>query len=392
MPKVYMDHISANPVLPEVAQAMQPHIAEIYGNPSSLHSWGQLARDTVEAARAQVAALIGAAPSEIIFTSSGTEANNLAVKGLALANEKKGRHILCSAIEHASVLNPAKALKRHGFELELVPVDKFGRVDPSELQRRLRQDTVLVSVMQANNEIGTIEPIAEIAGTLRQKGILFHTDAVASVGNIPVNVNELGVDALSLSANQFYGPAGAAALWLRRGVKVIPILDGGFQEDNRRAGSENVAGIVGMGKAADLAATGMSARASQLTTLRDRLISGILARIEHAVATGHPTLRLPGHASFCIEFIEGESMLLWLDAKGIAVSSVSACTSKALKTSHVLLATGMEQALAQGSVVFSLGVNNTGKDVDYVLETLPGIVSNLRQMSPLYAKFIKGGP
>jgi cysteine desulfurase len=392
MPKVYMDHISANPVLPEVAQAMQPHIAEIYGNPSSLHSWGQLARDTVEAARAQVAALIGAAPSEIIFTSSGTEANNLAVKGLALANEKKGRHILCSAIEHASVLNPAKALKRHGFELELVPVDKFGRVDPSELQRRLRQDTVLVSVMQANNEIGTIEPIAEIAGTLRQKGILFHTDAVASVGNIPVNVNELGVDALSLSANQFYGPAGAAALWLRRGVKVIPILDGGFQEDNRRAGSENVAGIVGMGKAADLAAIGMSARASQLTTLRDRLISGILARIEHAVATGHPTLRLPGHASFCIEFIEGESMLLWLDAKGIAVSSVSACTSKALKTSHVLLATGMEQALAQGSVVFSLGVNNTGKDVDYVLETLPGIVSNLRQMSPLYAKFIKGGP
>jgi cysteine desulfurase len=390
MPKVYMDHISANPVLPEVAQAMQPHIAEIYGNPSSLHSWGQLARDTAEAARAQVAALIGAAPSEIIFTSSGTEANNLAVKGLALANEKKGRHILCSAIEHASVLNPAKALKRHGFDLELVPVDKFGRVDPSELQRRLRQDTVLVSVMQANNEIGTIEPIAEIAGILRQKGILFHTDAVASVGNIPVNVNELGVDALSLSANQFYGPAGAAALWLRRGVKVIPILDGGFQEDNRRAGSENVAGIVGMGKAADLAATGMAARASQLTTLRDRLTSGILASIEHAVATGHPTLRLPGHASFCIEFIEGESMLLWLDAKGIAVSSVSACTSKALKTSHVLLATGMEQALAQGSVVFSLGVNNTVKDVDYVLETLPGIVSNLRQMSPLYAKFIKG--
>jgi cysteine desulfurase len=220
--------------------------------------------------------------------------------------------------------------------------------------------------------------------------VLFHTDAVASAGNIPVNVKELGVDALSLSGNQFYGPAGAAALWLRRGVKITSILDGGFQEDNRRAGSENVAGIMGMGKAAELATAGMPDRMSQLTALRDRLLAGIPARIDHVVATGHPAKRLPGHASFCIEFIEGESMLLWLDASGVAVSSVSACTSKALKTSHVLLATGIEQALAQGSVVFSLGISNTVKDVDYVLDALPGIVGNLRQMSPLYAKFLKG--
>ena len=390
MPRVYLDHISANPVLPEVAQAMLPFVAERYGNASSLHSWGQAARDSVEAARSQVAALIGALPSEIIFTSSGTEANNLAIKGLALANEKKGKHILCSAIEHASVLNPARALKKYGFELELIPVDRHGLVDSGEVKRRLRSDTVLVSVMQANNEIGTIEPVAEIAAFTREKGVVFHTDAVASAGNIPVNVGELGVNALSLSANQFYGPAGAAALWLRRGVRATPILDGGFQEDNRRAGSENVAGIIGMGKAAELAAADMQERMAQLSALRDRLLAGIPARIERVVATGHPTLRLPGHASFCIEFIEGESMLLWLDASGVAVSSVSACTSRALKTSHVLLATGMEQALAQGSVVFSLGIDNSVKDVDYVLETLPGIVDKLRQMSPLYAKFIKG--
>ena len=369
---------------------MLPYIGERFGNPSSLHSWGQAARDSVEDARARVAALIGAEPSEIIFTASGTESNNLAVKGLALANEKKGKHILCSAVEHASVLNSAKALKRYGFEVELIPVDRYGLVDPGEVQRRLRPDTVLVSVMQANNEIGTIEPIAEIAAIIREKGVLCHTDAMASAGNIQVNVKELGVDALSLSANQFYGPAGAAALWLRRGVRTVPLLDGGFQEDNRRAGSENVAGIIGMGKAAELAVSGMSERMAQLTALRDRLLAGVPARIEHVVATGHPTRRLPGHASFCIEFIEGESMLLWLDAKGVAVSSVSACTSKALKTSHVLLATGMEQALAQGSVVFSFGIDNSVQDVDYVLETLPGVVDNLRQMSPLYAKFIKG--
>jgi cysteine desulfurase len=390
MPEIYMDHISANPVLPEVRDAMLPYLGERFGNPSSLHKWGQALRDDVEAARAKVAALIGADPSEIIFTSSGTESNNTAVKGIALANEKKGKHILCSAVEHASVLNSARSLKRFGFELELVPVDRFGRVDPQEVKRRIRPDTVLVSVMQANNEIGTLEPVAEIAAVTRESGALFHTDAVASAGNIRVDVKALGVDALSLSANQFYGPPGAAALWLKRGVRLVPLADGGFQEENRRAGLENTPGIIGMGKAAELALAEIPRRMAYLSSLRDRLLEGIPSLIPHTLATGHPVERLPGHASFCIEFIEGEGMLLWLDDSGIAVSSVSACTSKALKTSHVLLATGMEQALAQGSVVFSLGMRNTAGDVDYVLATLPGIVDKLRKMSPLYAKFLKG--
>jgi cysteine desulfurase len=293
-------------------------------------------------------------------------------------------------VEHASVLNSARALKRFGFELELVPVDRFGRVDPQEVKRRIRPDTVLVSVMQANNEIGTLEPVAEIAAVTRESGALFHTDAVASAGNIRVDVKALGVDALSLSANQFYGPPGAAALWLKRGVRLVPLADGGFQEENRRAGLENTPGIIGMGKAAELALAEIPRRMAYLSSLRDRLLEGIPSLIPHTLATGHPVERLPGHASFCIEFIEGEGMLLWLDDSGIAISSVSACTSKALKTSHVLLATGMEQALAQGSVVFSLGMRNTAGDVDYVLATLPGIVDKLRKMSPLYAKFLKG--
>ncbi len=390
MPEIYMDHISANPVLPEVKQAMLPYLGERSGNPSSLHKWGQSARDDVEAARSKVAALIGADPSEIIFTSSGTESNNLAVKGLALANEKKGKHILCSAIEHTSVLSSARALKRYGFETELIPVDRFGRVNPREVKASIGPDTVLVSIMQANNEIGTIEPIAEIAKTTRERGVIFHTDAVASAGNIPIDVKALGVDALSLSANQFYGPHGIAALWLKHGVRIAPLMDGGFQEDNRRAGLENTAGIIGMGKAAELALAGMPQRMDYLMTLRNLLMQSIPSHISHAVQTGHPTERLPGHASFCIEFIEGEGMLLWLDDSGIAASSVSACTSKALKTSHVLLATGLETALAQGSVVFSLGLKNTAEEVDYVLKTLPGIVDKLRKMSPTYAKFLKG--
>jgi len=390
MSRIYLDHISGTPVLPEVSQAMLPYLTERFGNPSSLHSWGQAAREAVETARGQVAALIGADTSEIVFTSGGTEANNLAIKGLALGGERNGKHILCSAIEHVSVLNAVRALKRSGFETELIPVDRYGLVDPQEVKKRLRPDTVLVSIMQANNEIGTVEPIAEIASLTREKGILLHTDAIASAGSLPLNVKELGVDALSLAANQLYGPAGAGALWLRRGVKVTPLLDGGFQEDNRRAGSENVAGIVGMGKAAELAHNSMPQRMTQLIPLRDRLLSEIPAHIPRVVATGHPTSRLPGHASFCIEFIEGESMLLWLDMQGIAVSSVSACTSKALKASHVLLATGMEHALAQGSIVFSLGIDNSASDVDYILETLPAVVDRLRQMSPLYAEFVKG--
>jgi cysteine desulfurase len=390
MPEIYLDHIAGTPVHPEVAKAMLPYLGELYGNPSSLHSRGQAAKEAVEAAREQVATLIGGQAGEITFTSCGTESNNLAIKGLAASNEKKGKHILISAIEHISVMNPAKSLKKAGFEVETTPVDKYGLVDPAAIESRIRPDTVLVSVMLANNEIGTIEPIAEISKITKSKGVLLHTDAVCAAGGIPIDVKAVGVDALSMASNQFYGPPGAGVLWLRSGLRAAPQIDGGFQEEGRRAGGENVPGIVGMGKAAELARVEMAQRVAQLMPLRDRLLKEIPARIPHAFVTGHPTNRLPGHASFVIQFIEGESMLLWLDSQDISVSSVSACTSKALKASHVLLAIGMDHALSQGSVVFSLGRDNTAEDVDYVLESLPPIVEKLRQMSPLYSKFIKG--
>jgi cysteine desulfurase len=390
MSDIYLDHIAGTPVHPDVARDMLPYLGERFGNPSSLHSRGQAAKEAIEAARAQVAALIGGQPGEIIFTSCGTEANNLAVKGLVAFNEKKGKHVIISAIEHISVMNPAKSLKKAGYEVEIVSVDKYGLVDPAMIEAKIRPDTSLVSVMLANNEIGTIEPIAQISKITRAKNVLLHTDAVTAAGSIPIDVKELGVDALSLASNQFYGPPGAGALWLRSGVRVAPQIEGGFQEEGRRAGSENVPAVVGMGKAAELARLEIEQRTQHLKPLRDRLLKEIPARIPYAFVTGHPASRLPGHASFVIQFIEGESMLLWLDSQGIAVSSVSACTSKALKASHVLLATGMDHALSQGSVVFSLGRDNTDKDIDYVLETLPPIVEKLRQMSPLYSKFIKG--
>jgi cysteine desulfurase len=390
MAKIYLDHISSTPLLPEVKQAMLPYLTEYFGNPSSLHDWGQATRDAIDSAREQVAALIGAQPEEITFTSNGTEANNLAVKGLALAQEARGKHLLASAVEHVSVLNAARALKRFGFELELIPVDKYGLVSPAEVQKRLRADTVLVSVMTANNEVGTLEPVAEIASLVRERNILFHTDAVCAAGNIPLNVKEMGIDALSLAGNQFYGPSGVGVLWLRRSLKPMPLLDGGFQENNRRAGSENVAGIVGIGKAAEFARLNMSLRIAQLLPLRDKLLRELPRSVSHTFPTGHPEKRLPGHASFVVEFVEGESMLLWLNSKGVAVSTVSSCTSKALRASHVLLAMGLTHTQSQGSLTFSLGVANTTSDVDYVLSMLPGIVDNLREMSPLYSNFVKG--
>jgi cysteine desulfurase len=390
MPNIYLDHISATPILPAVREAMLPYLDAQFGNPSALHDRGQAARDAVDAAREQVAGLIGAEADEIIFTSNGTEANNLAVKGLALAHEAKGKHILASAIEHVSVLSAARALKRSGFELELIPVDKNGLVDPAEVGRRLRPDTVLVSIMTANNEVGTIEPVAQIARIVTERDIRFHTDAVCAAGNIPLNVKELGVDALSLAGNQLYGPSGVGALYLRRGLKPVPVLDGGFQENKMRAGSENVPGIVGIGEAAELATAGMAARAQHALPLRDRLLSELPKRVPHVFVTGHPSARLPGHASFCLEYVEGEAMLLWLNSKGIAVSTVSSCTSKILRASHVLLAMGLTHSQSQGSLTFSLGLDNTGADVDYVLATMPEIISSLRAMSPLYDKFLRG--
>ncbi|MBI3931158.1 MAG: cysteine desulfurase [Chloroflexi bacterium] len=391
MRKVYLDNAATTPLLPEVRQVMLPFLDEIFGNPSSLHDWGDTAREAVDAARVQVAQLIGAGAEEVIFTASGTESNNFAIKGLALAQQSKGKHVVVSAIEHFSVLHSARTLEKLGFELTLLPVDKQGVVDPEEVRRSLRKDTILVSVMQANGEVGTIEPIEEIAQITRENNVVFHTDAVATAGTIPVNVKELGVDALSLAGNQFYGPKGVGVLWVRKGVRIMPLLDGGVQEGGRRAGTENVPAIVGLGKAAEMAMANMAGRVAHLTPLRDRLLTELPAKIDHVVVSGHPRNRLPGNASFCVEFIEGESMLMLLNSQGVAVSSGSACTSRALKASHVLIAMGISHELAQGSLLFGFGLDNTTEDVDYVLEVLPPIVDRLRQMSPLYSKFIKTG-
>jgi cysteine desulfurase len=391
MRKVYLDNAATTPLLPEIREAMMPYLGDIFGNPSSLHDWGDGAREAIGHARGQVAQLIGADPDEIIFTGSGTESNNFAIKGLALAQQNKGKHVVVSAIEHFSVLHSAKTLEKLGFGVSEVPVDKHGVVDPDDVLRQIRKDTILVSIMHANGEVGTIEPVQEIARITRERKIPFHTDAVATVGTMPVNVSELGVDALSLAGNQFYGPKGVGVLWIRKGVRIMPLLDGGIQEEGRRAGTENVPAIVGLGKAAELANTHMADWIKRLTPLRDHLLKELPNRIERVVVTGHPQHRLPGHASFCVEFIEGESMLMLLNSKGIAVSSGSACTSRALKASHVLIAMGLSHEVAQGSILFTLGIDNTKEDIDYVLDTMPSIVDRLRQMSPLYAKFSKTG-
>lgn len=389
MRKVYLDNTATTPILPEVRDALLPYLGEAFGNPSCIHEWGDAAREGMETARNQVAELIGANPEEVIFTGSGTESNNLAIKGLALAQQNKGKHIIISAIEHFSVMHSAKTLEKWGFEVTLVPVDKYGFVDPEDVRKNIRKDTVLVSIMHASGEVGTIEPIPEIARITKENNIIFHTDAVATAGTIAVNVKELGVDALSLSGNTFYGPKGVGALWVRKGVRIIPLLDGGVQEGGRRAGTENIPAIVGLGKAAELAKSSMATRTKHLSKLRNRLLTELPARIEHAVITGHPTKRLPGNASFCIEFIEGEAMIMLLNSQGVAVTSGSACTSRALKASHVLIAMGLSHAIAQGSLLFGIGIDNTIEDVDYVLEVLPPIVDRLRQMSLLYAKFVK---
>ncbi len=389
MNSVYLDHVAGTPPRPEVVEAMLPFLRERFANAQSLHSGGQEALQAVEEARERVAGLIGASAEEVFFTASGSEANNLALKGMALAGRARGKRIVLSAIEHLSVLNAAKSLENLGFETALVPVDGLGRVDPADVRKALTKETVLVSVQTANSEVGTLEPVAEIARISRESGVPFHTDAVAAAGNIPVDVHALGADALSLAADQFYGPKGAAALFLRKGTRVVPLIDGGVQEGGRRAGTENVPAIVGMGRAAEIAAAEMTKRIATETSLRDRLIGGLLERVDHSALTGDPSNRLPHHASFCIELIEGEAMLLHLDMRGVAASSGSACTSKSLKVSHVLLAMGVDHALAQGSLVFSLLETTSAADIDRVLEVFPPIVEKLRRMSPLYTKFLE---
>lgn len=386
MKRVYFDHIASTPVHPQVMEAMLPYLKEFYGNPQSLHSFGQETASAIEEAREKVAQLIEADTEEIFFTSSGTESNNFAIKGMALAQMTKGKHIVVSAVEHQSVLHPVKSLEKSGFSVTEVPVDSFGLVDPEDVRKAITSETVLVSVMLANGEVGTIEPVAAITKVCREMGVLCHTDAVDAVGNIPVSVKTMGVDALSLAGNQFYGPTGSATLFLKKGTRCLPQIDGGIQESGKRAGSENISGIVGLGKAAEMAQEKLNVRGDKVRPLRDEIIQRMEQEVDHVILTGHPKNRLPHHASFCVEFIEGEAMLLNLDMKGIAAASGSACTSRALKASHVLLAIGLDHAIAQGSLVFSLVEENTTEDIDYLFEVFPEIIERLRQMSPLYPK------
>ncbi len=389
MRKVYLDHAATTPVHPKVLEAMLPYFSAKFGNPSNLHDVGREAKNAVEDARVKTATLIGAQADEVFFTASGAESNNFAIKGLAQANSQKGKHIIVSQIEHFSILHPAKTLEKSGFTVTYLPTDKQGLVSPEDVARAITKETILVSIMHANNEIGTIEPIEEIGMITKEKGVLFHTDAVATTGWIPVDVRTLGVDALSFSGHQFYGPKGAAGLFVRKGVRIKPQIEGGIQEDGRRAGTENVPAIVGLGMASEIAATEVANRMNYLSPLRDRLQKGLSEKIDHLVINGHPSKRLPNNLNISLWYVEGESMLLFLNMQGISVSSGSACTSRSLKSSHVLACIGTDAAVANGTLLMSLGMGNTVEDIDYVIETLPPIVQRLREMSPLYEDMLK---
>ena len=385
MRRSYLDHAATTPVHPQVREAMLPYLGDLFGNPSSIHVFGQEAATAVAEGRAALAELLGAEPTEIVFTSGGSEADNLALFGVLGSYGKKGNHLITSAVEHHAVLHTCEALQKRGLaRVTVLPVDRYGMVDPEQVGAAINDDTVLVSIMHANNEVGTIQPIAEIAAICKERGVLFHTDAVQTVGHVPINVRALGVDLLSLSAHKFYGPKGCGALFVRRGVRLTPLIYGGGHERGLRAGTENVPGIVGMGVAARLAMAEMPVEIPRLEALRDRLRTGLAEAISEVTLTGHPTRRLPNNASLCIAYVEGESMLLNLDAQGIAASSGSACTSGSLEASHVLLAMGLSHELAHGSLRLSLGRDNGEDDVERVIAVLPGIVQRLREMSPLY--------
>ncbi|GFN23212.1 MAG: cysteine desulfurase NifS [Thermoanaerobacteraceae bacterium] len=386
MRRVYLDHSATTPVRPEVLEEMLPFLKEEFGNPSTIYGWGRQAKKALEEARARVAALIGAQPEEIIFTSGGTEADNMALIGAAYANQKKGKHIITSSIEHHAVLDTAQYLMRQGFKVTFLPVTPEGLVRVEDVLQAITDETILISIMHVNNEVGTIQPIREIGRVAREKGIIFHTDAVQSVGKIPVNVQDLNVDLLTASAHKIYGPKGVGCLYVRKGTRIQPLLHGGGQERKRRAGTENVPGIVGFGKAAELAGKELESEGRRLRALRDKLIDGVLASIEETRLNGDREQRSPINANFSFRYVEGESILLSLDMKGIAASSGSACTSGSLDPSHVLLAMGIPHEIAHGSVRMTLGRDNTEEDIDYVLEVLPEIIERLRSMSPLYNK------
>jgi len=390
MKKIYLDYAATTPTHPEVIKEMFPFFSEVYGNPSSIYQLAQKAKRAVEEAREKVARFLNAKTEEIIFTSGGTEADNMALKGIAFANKKRGNHIVTSKIEHHAVLNTCKWLEKQGFKVTYIPVDRYGVVDFDELRKSLTDKTILVSVMYANNEVGTIEPISEIARITKERGIYFHTDAVQIVGKIPVDVEKLGVDLLSLSAHKLYGPKGVGALYMRKGVRISSLIHGGHHERNKRAGTENVPGIVGLGKACEIAAKEMATEEKRLKILRDRLYKGLNRRIDEIFFNGHPQNRLPGILNICIKYVEGESMLINLDLEGVCASSGSACTSSSLEPSHVLLAMGIPPEVAHGSLRFSLGRDTTEGDIDRVIEVLPPIVEKLRVMSP-FGKKAKSG-
>ncbi|MBM4327376.1 MAG: cysteine desulfurase [Deltaproteobacteria bacterium] len=386
MRTINLDHVAASPVLPEVVDAMTLYLAEKYGNPSSIHSLGEEAEEALNEAREKVAALIGASPTEIVFTSCGTESNNFALKGVAHANRARGNHVITSGVEHFSIMHAVKALETQGVEVTRLPTDRHGIVDPADVERAVTQRTVLISVMHGNNEIGTIEPIEEIGKIARAHKVPFHSDAVATAGVIPVDVQALHVDLLSLAADSFYGPKGAGALYIRKGVRIAPLLDGGIQENGLRAGTENVPGIVGMGIAAGIALRELPSRMAHARRLRDRLIAELPKAVEEVEIVGHPTRRLPNNVSLTVKYVEGESMLLFLDMEGVKIASGSACISRSLKVSHVMLCMGIDAATAQGSLLITLGRDNTDRDIDDFLRILPPIVQRLRDMSPLYKK------
>ncbi len=380
---VYMDHAATTFMKPEVIAAMAPYFSQHFGNPSSLYRFARESRMGVDEARREVGAAVGASPEEIFFTAGGSEADNWAIKGVALANRKRGDHIVTSSIEHHAVLHTCEWLEKQGFSVTYLPVDEFGLLDPGDVRDAITDRTILVSVMAANNEIGTIQPVAELGRVAHDHGVLFHTDAVQAVGAVPIDVDRMGIDLLSLSGHKFYGPKGTGALYIRRGTRIENLIHGGGQERGRRAGTENVPGIVGLGRAIELATADIEAHNRRIAAMRDRLVRGILSAIPDARLNGHPTERLANNANFSFRYVEGESILLLLDAHGICASTGSACSSASLEPSHVLLAIGLPHEEAHGSLRLTLGDANTEEDVDYVLEVLPEVIGRLRQISPL---------
>lgn len=382
--RIYVDNSATTPLAPQVLEEMLPFFNETFGNPSSIHSFGRQAKQAMDEARERVANALGAEIGEIYFTGSGTEADNWAIEGVAFANKKKGNHIITSKIEHHAILHTCEYLEGRGFEVTYLDVDGYGQIDLEQLQNSIRDNTILISVMFANNEIGTIQPVKEIGRIAKERDIYFHTDAVQAMGNIPIDVKELKVDLLSISAHKIMGPKGIGALYIKKGTGIETLIHGGAQERKKRAGTENVAAIVGMGKAAQLASGGLEQHVERIASLRDRLIEGVFERISHVKLNGHPTKRLANNVNLSFEFIEGEALLLSLDMVGIAASSGSACTSGSLEPSHVLMSIGLPHEIAHGSLRISLGQRNTDADIDYILEQLPPIVERLRELSPLF--------